>query len=81
MEHDNFKREAQRWRLNHDPVAQRKHRNAHANRGAGFRIGSHTGALNARWNSYDAARNREVFDRQYNTEFEADWAKTVELVR
>jgi len=79
MEHDNFKREAQRWQLNHDPVAQRKHCKAHANRGAGFRIGKHTGALNARWSSYDAARNREVFDRHYDAEFEADWAKTVEL--
>jgi hypothetical protein len=79
MEHDDFKREAQRWHLSHDPVARRKQRNAHASRGAWFRIGSHTGALNARWSGYDAARNREVFDRQYDAEFEADWAKTVEL--
>jgi hypothetical protein len=78
-EHDDFNRDARRWRLRHDPVAQRKHRNAHTNRGAWFRIGSHAGGLNARWSSYDADRNREVFDRQFEAEFEADWARTVEL--
>lgn len=79
MEHDDFKVEAQRWRLKHDPIVQRKHRNSHANRGAWFQIGEHAGSLSVHWSSYDAARNREVFDRQYESEFEADWAKTVEL--
>lgn len=79
MEHDNFAREAGKVYNKYDRAAPSRHRNAHANRGGGFWIGTHAGGLNARWSAYDASRNREVFDRQYNAEFEADWAKTVDL--
>jgi hypothetical protein len=79
MEHDNFEREAAKVYNKSDRKARARHRSAHANRGAGFRIGKHAGGLNARWSTYDASRNREVFDRQFDAEFEADWAKTVEL--
>jgi len=79
MEHDNFEREAGKVYNKYDRKARDRHRSAHANRGAGFRIGKHSGGLNARWSAYDASRNREVFDRQFDAEFEADWAKTVEL--
>ena len=79
MEHDDFEREAAHVRHKYDHAERQRHRNAHANRGGGFRIGQHSGSLKARWSAYDACRNREVFDRQYDAEFEADWAKTVEL--
>ncbi len=79
MEHDNFEREVAKVANRYDTAPQRRHQSAHANRTAGFRIGKHTGTLTARWSAYDADRNREVFDRQYDTEFEADWNKTVEL--
>ena len=79
MEHDNFEREASKVYNKYDRAAQRRHRSAHANRTAGFRIGEHAGTFSARWSAYDTSRNREVFDRQFDAEFEADWAKTVAL--
>ena len=67
-------------------VAQRsgkraEHADADANRNANFPILDAKGTLVPSGPIVDAARNREVFDRQYKAEFEADWAKTVELVR
>ena len=79
MENDNFEREVAKVANKYDRATRRRHQSAHANRTAGFRIGKHGGTLTARWSAYDADRNREVFDRQFDAEFQADWAKTVEL--
>jgi hypothetical protein len=78
-EHHDFRLDVRRWVMLTDPLTRRRHAKAHARRTANFRIGKVAGSLHCEWGTFDAARNQEIFDRFYNAEFEADWAKTVEL--
>jgi hypothetical protein len=78
MEHGDFKRLPERWQLLTDPGTAGEHVDAHANRSAHFGILDDKGTFACEWGLLDAARNREVFDRFLEAEFEADWAWTVE---
>jgi hypothetical protein len=79
QEHHDFRLAVRRWVLLSDPVSRRHHAEAQARRTARFTIGSASGSLHCEWGTLDAACNQEIFERFYNAEFEADWAKTVEL--
>ncbi len=62
----------------HDPGTRAEHADAHEHRGAHFGIAGPKGSFAVEWGSVDAARNREVYDKFCEAEFEADWAWTVE---
>src|SRR5262249_41268470 len=53
--------------------ARRRHALARAARRGFLQIGEHAGTLVCHWDAYDAARNREILDRQLVAEFETDW--------
>ncbi len=77
MEHGDFRHLPERWQLLNDPGTRAEHADADANRNAHFPIVDAKGMLVCEWATFDAARNREVFDHFVEAEFEADWAATV----
>ena len=77
MEHGDFRHLPERWQLLNDPGTRAEHADADANRNAHFPILDTKGTLVCQWATFDAARNREVFDHYVEAEFEADWAATV----
>ncbi len=78
LEHADFRRIPERWQLLHDPGTRTQHADAHERRGAHFGIAGPKGSFAVEWGALDAARNREVYDKFCEAEFEADWAWTVE---
>jgi hypothetical protein len=75
-EHDDFKLIASRWELLVDAGTRAERAAAHERRDAHLSIVEGEGTLLAHWGDLDSARNREIFERFVEAEFEADWAAT-----
>jgi hypothetical protein len=76
-EHDRFRRDVERLVLIHDTSAKTRHAAAHDNREATFGMGEAGGRLVATFGSLDAARNREILDKERERQFDKDWEWTV----
>ncbi len=79
MEARDFARLPERWQLLHDPGIQAEHADRHERRNAHLSQAGDGGAMGCEWGAFDTARNREVFDRFLEAEFEADWTATVAI--
>jgi hypothetical protein len=78
LEHADFRHIPERWQLLNDPGTSSEHSDADDNRSSHFGLAGGKGTLGCEWGALDAARNREVYDKFCEAEFEADWAWTVE---
>ena len=76
MEHDDFKRLPARWELLHDPGVQADRAEVAERRDAHLSIVDGQGTLLATFGDLDAARNREIFERFIQAEFDRDWKTT-----
>jgi hypothetical protein len=78
MEHDDFRRLPARWELLNDPATRAERAEIDQRRDAHMSIVDGKGTLLAQFGDLDAARNREIFERFVQAEFERDWAETLE---
>jgi hypothetical protein len=79
MEHGDFRRLPERWQLLNDAGTRAEHGERHDRRNAHLSVAGDGGVLGCEWGAFDAVRNREVFDRFLEAEFEADWEATVAI--
>jgi hypothetical protein len=76
-ENDKFRRDVERFVMIHETSSKTRHAAAHDNRAASCAIGEAGGRLVATFGSLDAARNREILDKERERQFDKDWEWTV----